>query len=81
MKNDKFPPTEPVDLPAADVEPVDLPENAFRQLGADEEYVPVMHPAREYPEVTPYSITMGLVLAVIFSAAAAYLGLKVGQVF
>ncbi|MFU7517942.1 OPT/YSL family transporter, partial [Clostridium sp. HCS.1] len=69
------------DLPAADVEPVDLPENAFRQLGADEEYVPVMHPAREYPEVTPYSITMGLVLAVIFSAAAAYLGLKVGQVF
>ncbi len=81
MKNDKFPPTEPVDLPAAEVEPVDLPENAFRQLGADEEYVPVMHPAREYPEVTPYSITMGLVLAVIFSAAAAYLGLKVGQVF
>ncbi len=40
-----------------------------------------MHPAHDYPEVTPYSVTMGLVLAVIFSAAAAYLGLKVGQVF
>ncbi len=69
------------DLPAADVDPVDLPENAFRQLGADEDYRPLMHPAREYPEATPYSVGMGLVLAVVFSAAAAYLGLKVGQVF
>ncbi|MDE6276535.1 MAG: oligopeptide transporter, OPT family [Muribaculaceae bacterium] len=58
-----------------------MPENAFRQLGEDEEYRPLMHPAREYPEVTPYSVGMGLLLAVIFSAAAAYLGLKVGQVF
>lgn len=33
------------------------------------------------PEVTPYSVTMGLLMAVLFSAAAAYLGLKVGQVF
>ncbi|MDE6612754.1 MAG: oligopeptide transporter, OPT family [Muribaculaceae bacterium] len=69
------------DLPSADVDPVDLPENAFVELGADEEYRPVMHPAREYAEVTPYSVTTGLILAVIFSAAAAYLGLKVGQVF
>lgn len=68
-------------LPPAEVDPVDLPENAFRELGADEEYRPVMHPAHDYPEVTPYSVTMGLVLAVVFSAAAAYLGLKVGQVF
>ena len=68
-------------LPPADVDPVDLPENAFSELGADEEYRPVMHPAREYSEVTPYSVSMGLLLAVIFSAAAAYLGLKVGQVF
>lgn len=58
-----------------------LPENAFRELGADEEYVPVMHPARDHQEVTPYSVGMGLVMAIIFSAAAAYLGLKVGQVF
>lgn len=58
-----------------------LPENAFRELAADEEYHPVMHPAHDYPEVTPYSVGMGLLLAVIFSAAAAYLGLRVGQVF
>ncbi len=62
-------------------DPVELPENAFRELGADEEYRPLMHPAHEYREVTPYSVGMGLLLAVIFSAAAAYLGLKVGQVF
>ncbi len=75
-KTDKLP-----EVPAADVDPIDLPENAFVELGADEEYRPVMHPAREYAEVTPYSVITGLVLAVIFSAAAAYLGLKVGQVF
>ncbi len=59
----------------------DLPENAFRELADGEEYVPVMHPNRNYKEVTPYSVITGLVLAIIFSAAAAYLGLKVGQVF
>lgn len=64
-----------------DADPIELPENAFRELGADEDYRPVMHPARDYAEVTPYSVTMGLILAVVFSAAAAYLGLKVGQVF
>ena len=66
---------------ANDVDPVELPENAFRELGADEEYRPLMHPARQYREVTVYSVLMGLVLCIIFSAAAAYLGLKVGQVF
>ncbi len=65
----------------ADADPLELPENAFRELGADEEYRPIMHPARDYKEVTVYSVVMGLVLCVIFSAAAAYLGLKVGQVF
>lgn len=58
-----------------------LPENAFRELGADEKYVPVMHPARDQKEVTSYSVGMGLLMAIVFSAAAAYLGLKVGQVF
>ena len=33
------------------------------------------------PEANAYSVTLGLVMAVLFSAAAAYLGLKVGQVF
>lgn len=65
----------------ADADPIELPENAFRELGADETYRPLMNPARDYREVTPYSVVMGLVLCVIFSAAAAYLGLKVGQVF
>ncbi|MDE6403358.1 MAG: OPT/YSL family transporter, partial [Muribaculaceae bacterium] len=65
----------------ADADPVQLPDNAFRELAADENYRPIMHPARDYREVTPYSVIMGLILAVIFSAAAAYLGLKVGQVF
>ncbi len=69
------------DLPPADVDPIELPDNAFRELAADEEYRPLMHPARKYAEVTPYSVITGLILAVIFSAAAAYLGLKVGQVF
>lgn len=58
-----------------------LPENAFRELAADEQYAPVMHPAHEQKEVTPYSVGMGLLMAVVFSAAAAYLGLRVGQVF
>lgn len=58
-----------------------LPENAFRELGADEKYTPVMHPAHDQAEVTPYSVITGLIMAIVFSAAAAYLGLKVGQVF
>jgi len=81
MKTEKFPTPDAVDLSPAQVDPTELPENAFRELAADEEYRPVMHPAHDYPEVTPYSVTMGLILAVVFSAAAAYLGLKVGQVF
>ncbi len=58
-----------------------LPENAFRELAADEQYTPVMHPAHDQKEVTPYSVITGLIMAIVFSAAAAYLGLKVGQVF
>lgn len=58
-----------------------LPENAFRELAADEQYNPVMHPAHDQKEVTVYSVFTGLIMAIVFSAAAAYLGLKVGQVF
>ena len=61
--------------------PTGLPENAFRELGADEEYHPVMAPTHDQKEVTPYSVITGLVMAIVFSAAAAYLGLRVGQVF
>ncbi|MCQ2345432.1 MAG: oligopeptide transporter, OPT family [Paludibacteraceae bacterium] len=61
--------------------PVRLPENAGRPLKPGEKYEPILKSGENYPEVTPYSVTMGLIMAVIFSAAAAYLGLKVGQVF
>lgn len=62
-------------------ESMNLPENAFTELKPGEEYVPPMRPDKTYPEATGYSVSMGLIMAVIFSAAAAYLGLKVGQVF
>ena len=71
--------TQPVETP--EQETMSLPENAFTELKPGEEYVPPMKPDRTYREATGYSVTMGLVMAVIFSAAAAYLGLKVGQVF
>ena len=58
-----------------------LPENAYRELKEGEVYNPIMSPGKQYKEVTPWSVFWGLVMAVIFSAAAAYLGLKVGQVF
>ena len=58
-----------------------LPDNAHRELKPGEEYQPLLSPQKNYPEVTPYSVGMGLLMTVIFSAAAAFLGLKVGQVF
>lgn len=58
-----------------------LPDNAYRELKPGEEYKPLMSPLKKYPEVTVWSVVWGLLMAVLFSAAAAYLGLKVGQVF
>ncbi len=58
-----------------------LPENAHRELGPGEEYKPLMGAERKWAEVTPYSVAVGLLMVVVFSAAAAYLGLRVGQVF
>ncbi len=58
-----------------------LPENAYTELKPGEEYEPVMPPGKKVPEITAWSVTWGLLMAVIFSAAAAYLGLKIGQVF
>ena len=60
---------------------VQLPENAHRELKPGEEYIPILDPQKKYAEATPYSVTIGLLMVVLFSAAAAYLGLKVGQVF
>ena len=62
-------------------ENIQLPENAFRELHEGEQYEPVMSPHQAYPEVNGWSVTWGILMAVLFSAAAAYLGLKVGQVF
>ena len=58
-----------------------LPENAHRELKDGEEYQPLLSPQKSYPEVTPWSVSLGILMTIIFSAAAAYLGLKVGQVF
>ena len=58
-----------------------LPENAYRELAEGEKYEPMMSPNSTPAEVTPYSVSMGILMAVLFSAAAAYLGLKIGQVF
>lgn len=58
-----------------------LPENAQRELKTGEKYEPLLSPNKTYPEVTPYSVCVGLLMVILFSAAAAYLGLKVGQVF
>ena len=60
---------------------ISLPENAYRELKAGEEYQPIMSAQSTPAEATPYSVTMGVIMAIIFSAAAAFLGLKVGQVF
>lgn len=58
-----------------------LPDNAFRELKPGEIYNPLMSPNKQYPEVTLWSVLWGIGMAILFSAAAAYLGLKVGQVF
>ena len=58
-----------------------LPENANRELAPGETYEPILSPHKQYKEVTPWSVTWGILMVILFSAAAAYLGLKVGQVF
>ena len=60
---------------------IGVPENAFRELKPREVYNPLMSPDKKYPEVNLWSVLWGIAMAVLFSAAAAYLGLKVGQVF
>ena len=60
---------------------ISLPENAHRELKEGETYKPILDSRKQYAEVTPYSVAMGVLMVILFSAAAAYLGLKVGQVF
>ena len=54
-----------------------LPENAFRPLNEGEEYRPLMSPDKVYPEVNFWSVSWGIAMAVLFSAAAAYLGFQI----
>ena len=61
--------------------PASLPDNAYRELAPGEKYQPLMGSGTKPKEVTPYSVIFGIIMAIIFSAAAAYLGLRVGQVF
>jgi OPT family oligopeptide transporter len=56
-----------------------LPENAYRELKPGEKYVPMVPPQVTVPEVTARSIIFGLCMNVLFSMAATYLALKVGQ--
>jgi putative OPT family oligopeptide transporter len=58
-----------------------LPDNAYKELNPGEQYHPILGPSQTPPEITPYSVIIGLIMAVVFSAAAAYSGLKIGQVF
>ncbi|RMD51225.1 MAG: peptide transporter, partial [Ignavibacteria bacterium] len=58
-----------------------LPDNAYSELKPGEKYVPIMLPEKTYPEVNIWSVAWGLLMAILFSGAAAYLGLKIGQVF
>ena len=60
---------------------ISLPENAQRELAPGEEYRPILGAEKNFKEVTVYSVAVGILMVILFSAAAAYLGLKVGQVF
>src|SRR5262245_62115999 len=60
-------------------EDVRLPENAFRVLHPGEVYEPVVPAPAGVPEVTARSIVQGLLWSVVFSAAATYIALKLGQ--
>ena len=62
-------------------EKLGLPENAQRELKPGEVYEPILSPKKKYSEITVWSVVVGLLMTILFSAAAAYLGLKVGQVF
>lgn len=71
--------TDPAAAPPAVIDDVRLPDNAFRELAPGEVYEPVVKPADTVPEVTPRSVAQGFFWALIFSAAATYIALKLGQ--
>ena len=51
-----------------------LPDNAYRELKEGEKYEPILSPKKKFREANAYSVSIGLIMTVLFSAAAAYLG-------
>lgn len=62
-------------------EDIKLPDNAYRELKEGEKYRPILLGEKKYPELNAWTITWGIIMAIIFSAATAYAGLRFGQVF
>lgn len=58
---------------------VKLPENAYRELKEGEEYKPILMAEKKYPELNAWTIVWGIIMAIIFSAATAYAGLRFGH--
>lgn len=56
-----------------------LPENAYRPLKEGEKYEPLVPAGKPVPEVSTRSVLLGLAMTVLFSAAAAFIALKLGQ--
>jgi putative OPT family oligopeptide transporter len=67
------------DNPAINQKDVGLPENAFRELKRGEKYEPVIPAAARTLEITVRSVLQGFIWCIIFSAAATYIALKLGQ--
>lgn len=58
-----------------------LPNNAYTELKDGEKYIPIVSSEKGVKELTFRSIFWGVIMAVLFSGAAAFLGLKIAQVF
>jgi len=63
------------------MEQIGLPDNAYTPLKEGEVYQPVVPADAPLREISFYSVVWGMFYTVLFSAGAAYLGLKIGQVF
>ncbi len=56
-----------------------LPANAYRKLESGEDYTPIVPGESPMAEVTVWSVLMGLIMVVIFSAACVYIALRAGS--
>ncbi len=53
-----------------------LPSNAYTKLEPGQEYQPIVPPDDRRAEVTVWSVTVGLVMVVVFTAACIYMALR-----